>query len=93
MAEIRVTYKRTWQPRQYESEGLELSITETVDVRPVKDVREADAQGKMLASMEALIYRQLAEVGEQAMLARLSEKPTPQPDSSPTRPGHPGSRR
>ncbi len=89
MAEIRVTYKRTWQPKQYESEGLELTIVETVNTAPLGMIpSEMDKRAQVLATLESLVYKQLAAVGDAAMLDRLAVAPLAQ---EPTRrPGHPG---
>lgn len=70
MPEIHVQYRRTWQVKPYESESVELSITDTVEVEPTKPASRAP----LLSTLAGVYYRQLAEMGEALMGERLAEK-------------------
>lgn len=58
MAEIRVAYRRTWQVKPYETETIELGITDTVEGEGVLDT-------------QAHLYRELGKVADRLMAERL----------------------
>jgi len=63
MAEIKATYRRTFQLRAYESEVVELSVTDEVPA----GVDTADLAGRL--------HAQLAEVGDAVVLDRMARAP------------------
>jgi hypothetical protein len=70
MPEIHVQYRRVWQVKPYETESVELSVTDTVEVEPAKPAPRA----ALLSTLAGVYYRQLAEMGEALMGERLTGK-------------------
>ena len=68
MAEIRVNYRRTWQVKPYETESIELGITDT------------SVPGTPILQQQANIYRQLGELADSLMAERLSAHQRPRED-------------
>lgn len=72
MAEIRVNYRRVWQVKPFETESIELGVEETINVQG--DTGEtAKTVSSSIAEIEAIFYRQLAEMADQLMVERLEK--------------------
>ena len=63
MPEIRAGYRRTFQVRPYETETVELSVTDEV------------AAGLDVAKLAGVLHSQLAEVGDAVVLDRMGRAP------------------
>ena len=69
MAEIRASYRRTFQVRPYETDTVELSVADEV---PDGITNKADLVGRL--------HAQLAEVGDAVGLDRMVRAPQQRPD-------------
>ena len=73
MAEIRAIYKRTFQVKSYESETVELSITDTV---PDEALPESGyARQAVLAKLAQSLHADLAVAGDGIILSRMENAP------------------
>lgn len=79
--EVRAAYRRTFQVRPYETETVELSITDELLDRATMTDRE-------LAEVVGQLHRALAEVGDQVVVARMESAPQSSPDPSTIRTGY-----
>lgn len=67
MAEIRVTWRRTWQVKPYETETIELGMTDTLTLTG----KTATERGRQVGAAEKVLLDQLTEVGDRIMAERL----------------------
>ena len=75
MAEIRAGYRRVFQVRPYETETVELSIVDEVEV--------LDAPGTVAEKLAVTVrdlHAALAEVGDAVVLDRMGRAPKTPPD-------------
>ena len=71
MTEIHASYRRTFQVKPYETEVVELSVTD--DIAP--DLGGSAISAKRLANLVQALYAALALVGDQVVTERMHAAP------------------
>lgn len=67
MGEIRVEWRRTWQTAPYESESVNLSMTDTVQTKSTT----VEGRAKELALAQRKMFDEIAFIGDQIMQDRI----------------------
>ena len=73
MAEVRASYKRTFQVKSYESETVELTITDAVG--DVDLPSERDGRDQVLVALARNLYAELAVVADGIVVSRMENAP------------------
>lgn len=68
MAEIKVLWRRTWQIKPYETETIELGLTDTFSPQGAT----AEARGAHVGTVQRALLAQLTQVGDAIMAERLA---------------------
>ena len=74
MAEIRAVYKRSFQVRPYETETVELSVTDEIDDASAT-IAGVQLRTVTLAALVRNLHGDLAEVGDKVVLERMLHAP------------------
>lgn len=69
MAEIKVSWRRTWQIKPYETETIELGMTDTLPVNG-----NAHERGVTVANTERVLLLELTRIGDRIMAERLAKQ-------------------
>lgn len=86
MMEVSVRWRRVIQIQPYETETIELGVTETIDPgAPARGLGDVEDHAQLMAKAQEALYREIKVLGDELLLGVESTQPAAAPADLPAR--------